>query len=77
VNLCILKGKVINKPKFEFIYKGKNISKIEIGLKLENESIVRVQAFDERADELYRNTESEDTIYIIGRLSQNGIIQIE
>ena len=73
MNLVFIKGKIIEKIEFKFIYsknKTKNTpnylaqSKVE----LDNKSIIDVIGYNEKADWMYRNLTINEVIYIEGKL---------
>ncbi len=69
MNLCMLKGVVVEQVEFKF-----TISKIHdaisiFELQLPNNSVVTIKAFDEWADYCYRKLETGDTAVIYGMLN--------
>ena len=73
MNLVFIKGKIIEKIEFKFIYsknKTKNtpISIAQTKVKLDNKSIIDVIGYNEKADWMYRNLIINEIIYIEGKL---------
>lgn len=69
MNLCMLKGVVVEQVEFKF-----TISKIHnaisiFKLQLPNNSVVTIKAFDEWADYCYSKLETGDTAVIYGMLN--------
>lgn len=86
INICFLSGKIVSEPKFNFFYNSKKyISKItfilqtEIGFKSSKKikSIpVKVIAYNEKADLIYRNFNIYDKIQFEGVLQEDSVILI-
>ena len=76
MNICILMGKIISEIQFEFIIKEKNKSIAYFDMKLTNKSIVRVKAYNARADYIYRNYKMNQFIVIKGKIRNDGMIEI-
>ena len=73
MNLVFIKGKIIEKIEFKFIYsknKTKNtpISIAQSKVELDNKSIIDVIGYNEKADSMYRNLTINEVIYIEGKL---------
>lgn len=73
MNLVFIKGKIIEKIEFKFIYsknKTKNtpISIAQTKVELDNKSIIDVIGYNEKADWMYRNLTINEVIYIEGKL---------
>ena len=73
MNLVFIKGKIIEKIEFKFIYsknKTKNtpISIAQSKMELDNKSIIDVIGYNEKADWMYRNLTINEVIYIEGKL---------
>ena len=73
MNLVFIKGKIIEKIEFKFIYsknKTKNtpISIAKTKVELDNKSIIDVIGYNEKADWMYRNLTINEVIYIEGKL---------
>jgi len=81
-NLCFFSGVIISNPDFKFIL-NKNlnlknslhISICRFELKLENETIVTVKAYDELADFCYSSLKKGEVIAVSGR--SNVLYEIE
>ncbi len=76
MNLVFIKGKIIEKVEFKFIYsknKTKNtpISIVQTKVELDNKSIIDVIGYNEKADWMYRNLTISEVIYIEGELINN------
>ena len=70
MNICFLYGKIISDVKFDFILNDKNnISVCYFQLKLLNESIINVKAYNEKADYCYGKVNSGDSIFLEGYLN--------
>ena len=84
MNLCFFSGVIISNPDFKFIL-SKNlnlknslhISICRFELKLENETIVTVKAYDELADFCYSNFKRGDFIAVSGRINDLNEVEIE
>ena len=68
MNLCIELGKIINEPQFDFLYKSKRISIAYFNMELINKSNIKVFAYDEKADYIYRRLRVGDSICIEGEI---------
>ena len=73
MNLCIVYGKIISEIKFDFIYKSKHISISTFYIKLSNNSIIQIKAYDDLADFTYSKLKKEDIIVVKGKLGKNQI----
>ncbi len=71
MNLCMLIGKIISDVEFEFIVNSKDISIAQFDIKLKNNSIVKVKAYNEIADWCYRELTKSDVISILGKINSN------
>ena len=83
MNLCFLMGKVINEIDLKFVYnvKKKGLDKnhtsiVEIELKLKDEQIIYLKAYNEIADYIYQHIKKNDFITIEGKVRDN-FIEIE
>ena len=76
MNLCFWMGKIISKIQYKFIINSKDTAIAIFKLKLQNESIVTIKAYNEMADYYYSNFEIKDTICIKGRINTKGEIII-
>lgn len=80
MNLCILSGKIINEIDLKFIYNSrykklerKHISIVEIELEMKNEQKIKLCAYDEIADCIYRSAQKSNSIIIEGKVRNNYI----
>ena len=76
MNLCFLIGEIISKIQYKFIINSKDTAIAIFKLKLQNESIVTIKAYNEMADYYYSSFEIKDTICIKGRINTKGEIII-
>ena len=76
MNLCFLIGKIISKIQYKFIINSKDTAIAIFKLKLQNESIVTIKAYNEMADYYYSSFEIKGTICIKGRINTKGEIII-
>ena len=76
MNLCFLFGKIESDIDFKFIIKDKNISIVLFNIKLENDSIVEVMGYNGIADLCYQQLCKSDSIFIYGRITESGKIEI-
>lgn len=72
----VVMGKIINEVKFEFIIKEKNKSIAYFDMELSNKSIVRVKAYNYRADYVFRNYKMNQIVVIKGKIRNDGSIKI-
>ena len=77
MNICILIGKIISDIEFKFIINSKNKSIAYFDIELLNKSIIRVKAYDEKADYVYRNLKIGQIIIIEGKIRDDGVIECE
>ena len=77
MNLCVVYGKIISEIQFDFIYKSKQISISRFNIKLSNNSIIQIKAYDDLADFAYSKLKREESIIIKGKLGKNCIIAEE
>ena len=80
INLCFLKGKVLNKTDLKFVYdkNKKNLSKnhiciIKLELKLEDKQIIYLKAYNKIADFVFKNVKVGDNIILNGAIKNNFI----
>ena len=83
INLCFIKGKVVDKKELKFVYdkNKKSLSKshiciIKLELELEDKQTIYLKAYNEMADFVYKNVNEEDIIMLQGVLRDN-IVEIE
>ena len=77
MNLCILLGKVVSRIEFKFIINSKNKSIVYFYVQLLNKSIIRVNAYNERADYIYRKLKKGQNIIIKGKIRKEQIVECE
>ena len=70
MNVLFIAGTVIDDVKFDFILNGKNVSISTFRLKLEDKTVVKIIAYDNRADYCYRKIKKEDKVMIYGYLNK-------
>jgi len=75
MNLCILLGKIVSEIEFKFIIKGKNKSIASFDMLLLNKSVVRVKAYNEMADYIYRKCEKGQKVSAEGKVRSDGTIE--
>lgn len=74
MNICFIYGKIISEIDFKFIINNKNVSVVRFYIRLSNNSIIRVKAYNRLADYCYRNVIKEDKVYIYGRMERDEVI---
>ncbi len=86
INICVLSGKIVSEVKFDFVYNHrKHVSIVSFWVetnsigstKAYQPCINKVYAYDDMADELYRNFEKGDFITLSGSVESNQIEIIE
>ena len=77
MNLCFLIGEIISKIQYKFIINSKDTAIAIFKLKLQNESIVTIKAYNEMADYYYSHFDKDNVICIKGRLNTKGEIIIK
>lgn len=75
MNFCILYGVILTDVNFNFILNKKNKSIAYFDLLLSNNSVIKVKAFDEKADYIYRKLKIGDYMMIEGRLCNDGCLE--
>ena len=82
MNICFFSGVISTKPDFKFIISNKlnfknslHISISRYNLKIDNNTILFIKAYDELADYCFRNLKIGDYIAVVGRI--NGISEVE
>ena len=68
MNLCFIKGKILEKINFQFLYQKKNISIARTKLELQNGSIITIKGYDEMADWMIQKIKKEDKVIMQGEL---------
>lgn len=76
MNLCFLIGKIVSKIQFDFILNSKNIAIVRFELELSNKTIIKIKAYNQMADYVYRKFTTKDTVAIEGRIRTDGAIEI-
>ena len=84
INICFLAGKIISEPEFKFFYNDKRyVSKVsfvvqtETGFqssKKQKSQIIKIIAYNEKADLVYRNFHLHDKIRMQGFLGEDGVV---
>ena len=69
-------GKIISEVEFKFIIKSKNKSIAYFKMKLLNKSVVKVKAYNARADYVFRNYRRNQIIAIQGKIRGDGMVEI-
>ena len=75
MNLIFISGKIISNMEFKFIINSKNISIVNFYIKIKNKSIVKIKAYDEIADYIYKKYNKKDIVIIYGKIT-NEIIEV-
>ena len=80
INLCFLYGKVINEIDLKFIYNDRNksldkkhISIVKIELRLLDGQVIHLHAYNEVADDVFKNIRKDDFITIQGKIRSNYV----
>ena len=80
INLCFLYGKVINEIDLKFIYNDRNksldkkhISIVKIELRLLDGQVIHLHAYNELADDVFKNICKNDFITIQGKMRSNYV----
>ncbi len=68
MNLCFIKGKILEKINFQFLYQKKNISIARTKLELQKGSIITIKGYDEMADWMIQKIKKEDKVIMQGKL---------
>lgn len=77
MNICILCGKIISDINYKFIINSKNKATAKFQIELSNKSIVKIQAYDDISDYIYRNLSKGDIICIYGYLKSSEKIVLQ
>ena len=87
INICFLNGKIVSEPDFKFFYNSKKyISKVSFLLETEEGFIsskrgqntsIKVIAYNEMDDFIYRNCNINDIVIIRGFLQKDDIVICE
>lgn len=73
MNLVYIIGKVVSNIDFKFTYKSNKNAVSVFKVKLHNGSIVKVKAFNNKADYCYSNLKQADFVIIEGKLDSKSI----
>lgn len=68
MNLCFLYGKIVSNIDFKFMINSKNISKAVFYLKLKNDSIIKIKAYNEIADFCFSKLKKGNSIILEGTI---------
>ena len=74
MNEVFLIGKVITEVEFKFIINAKNISIAKFSLETTDKQIIKVEAYNEQADSVFRRLRKEDNIIINGYITTKGTV---
>ena len=77
MNECFSIGYIVENVKFDFILNGKNDSRVTCKIKLLNETMVTIIAFDRCADYCYRNLTINSKVMVYGRLTTKCNVKME
>lgn len=77
MNLCILLGKIVSEIEFKFILNSKHKSIAYFDLELSNKSIVKIKAYDEVADYVYRRIQRGEFIVVNGKVREKCKVEVE
>ena len=69
MNQVFILGKIISDIEFKFIIKNKHKAIVIFKVKLLDDTIVTVEAYNEKADYCYSKLNKNDTIYIQGYIN--------
>ncbi len=74
MNEVFLIGKVITEVEFKFIINAKNISIAKFNIETTDKQIIKVEAYNEQADSVFRRLRKEDNIIINGYITTKGTV---
>ena len=74
MNEVFLIGKVITEVDFKFIINAKNISIAKFNIETTDKQIIKVEAYNEQADSVFRRLRKEDNIIINGYITTKGTV---
>lgn len=77
MNIVFFSGNIIEEVEFGFIVKSKHISVCKFKVMLENNTVIKVKAYDEKADYCYRKLKKNDFIYLNGRLNNGYEVELD
>lgn len=69
MNICFVIGKVVDEIEFKFVLNGRNDAIANFNIKLLNNSIINIIAYNKLADYCYRKLKINDIIFVEGRLN--------
>ena len=82
MNRCYLIGIIIEIPQYNFFFNSKNhVAKISFSIvtmenKYQNNQVIRLKAYDDVADYIYRYYTKDDIIGIEGRLTETMEVEV-
>ena len=77
MNLCFIKGKILEKINFQFLYQKKNISIARTKLELQNGSIITIKGYDEMADWMIQNIRKEEKVILQGKINTKMEVEVK
>ena len=77
MNIVFICGEILEGPEFKFIVEGKHISVVLFSVRLTNNSILKIKAYDEVADRCYMNLNIGSRVVIQGSINSVGEIEAE
>lgn len=77
MNICFIKGKIIEEINFSFLYNKKNISIARAKLELQNGGIITIKGYDEMADWMIQKIKKEDEVILQGELNTNMEVEVK
>ena len=77
MNLCFIKGKILEKINFQFLYQKKNISIARTKLELQNGSIITIKGDDEMADWMVQNIKKKDEVILQGKINTKMEVEVK
>jgi len=77
MNLVFVIGKIISDVNFKFTYKSDKNAVALFICKLNNDSLLKVKAFDNNADYCYANLKKGDFVIIEGSINSKFIISVK
>lgn len=73
MNICFICGEIVSNVEFKFVLESKNASVVKFDIRLKNNSVIKVKAYNEKADYCYRKLNRKDIICICGSIEDNEI----
>ena len=70
-------GKILEEPKFDFLYNSAMTSITRFNFKLNNKSVIEAFGYDDIADYIIRELNKNDIIMIEGKLRNYNKIKVE